>query len=152
MALLVSTADPGLHVFPTHRTFADRPDLRAARDGEPCVDLEAALARLAGEPFSHSAAVAYRADGVELVVGAGAELDAELVDRHGLEGIGYTPFVADAVRAVDRGEADVAFLLREPRVGDVFAAARKGRRMPPKSTYFFPKPLSGLLFHPVERS
>jgi uncharacterized protein (DUF1015 family) len=34
-------------------------------------------------------------------------------------------------------------------VADVFAAARRGERMPPKSTYFFPKPLSGLLFHPV---
>jgi uncharacterized protein (DUF1015 family) len=51
---------------------------------------------------------------------------------------------------VDRGEADVAFLLREPRVDDVFAVARHGERMPPKSTFFFPKPLSGLLFHPVE--
>jgi uncharacterized protein (DUF1015 family) len=32
----------------------------------------------------------------------------------------------------------------------VFAVARRGERMPQKSTYFFPKPLSGLLFHPVE--
>ena len=152
MALVVSTTDPGLHVFPTHRNFSDRPDLRAARDGEPCADLDEALARLADEPFSHSAAVAYRADGVELVTGAEGELDVELIDGHGLDGIGYTPLVADAVGAVDRGEADVAFLLREPRVGDVFATARQGRRMPPKSTYFFPKPLSGLLFHPLEAS
>lgn len=152
MALVVSTADPGLHVFPTHRIFSDRPDLRSARDGEPCADLDEALARLTDEPFSHSAAVAYRADGVELVIGAEDELDVELVDGYGLDGIGYTPLVADAVGAVDRGEADVAFLLREPRVGDVFATARQGRRMPPKSTYFFPKPLSGLLFHPLEAS
>ena len=51
---------------------------------------------------------------------------------------------------MDRGDADVAFLLREPRVEDVFAAAKAGRLMPQKSTYFFPKPLSGLLFHPLE--
>jgi uncharacterized protein (DUF1015 family) len=152
MALLVSTSDPGLHVFPTHRTFASRPDLRDVREGEPCADVDEALARLADEPFSRSAAVAYRPDGVELVTGAEGELDVELVDRHGLDGIGYTPLVADAVGAVDCGEADVAFLLREPRVGDVFAAVRQGRRMPPKSTYFFPKPLSGLLLHPVEAS
>jgi uncharacterized protein (DUF1015 family) len=31
----------------------------------------------------------------------------------------------------------------------VFEAARRGKRMPQKSTYFYPKPLSGLLFHPV---
>ena len=30
MALLVSTTDPGLHVFPTHRTFSGRPDLAEA--------------------------------------------------------------------------------------------------------------------------
>jgi uncharacterized protein (DUF1015 family) len=54
-----------------------------------------------------------------------------------------------AVAAVDAGNADAAFLLRAPRVVDVFDTARRGERMPPKSTYFFPKPLSGLLFHPV---
>jgi uncharacterized protein (DUF1015 family) len=78
------------------------------------------------------------------------ELDVELVDRHGFAGIGYTPVAADAVAAVERGDADVAYLVRAPRVEDVFAAARRGERLPPKSTYFYPKPLSGLLFHPVE--
>jgi uncharacterized protein (DUF1015 family) len=150
MALLVSTADPGLHVFPTNRFFSGRPDLAQLREGETCENLEAAAARLADEPHAHSAAVAYRMGHVELVRGREGELDVELVDRHGLDGISYTPVAADAVAAVDRGEADVAFLLREPRVEDVFAVARRGERMPPKSTYFFPKPLSGLLFHPVE--
>ena len=151
MALVVATTDPGLHVFPTHRVFSGRSDLVEAREGEVCRDLEEALARLAEEPFTRSAAVAYRAGLVELVRGREGELDVELVDRHGLDGIGYTPHAADAVAAVDRGKADVAFLLREPRVEDVFAVARRGERMPPKSTYFFPKPLSGLLFHPVEQ-
>ncbi len=77
------------------------------------------------------------------------ELDAELVDRYGLDGITYTHRVDEAVAAVDSGAADTAFLLRRPRVEDVFAAARRGTRMPQKSTYFYPKPLSGLLFHPV---
>jgi uncharacterized protein (DUF1015 family) len=58
--------------------------------------------------------------------------------------------VEEASSLVDRGDADLALLLRAPRVGDVFSAARRGERMPPKSTYFFPKPLSGLLFHPLE--
>jgi uncharacterized protein (DUF1015 family) len=149
MALLVSVEDPGLHAYPTHRVFSSRPDLAGLRAGEPCSTLDDALARLAAEPYARSAAVAYRSDSVELIRGREGELDVELVDRHGLEGIGYTPQIDEAVAAVDRAEADVAFLLREPRVEDVFAVARKGERMPPKSTYFFPKPLSGLLFHPV---
>jgi uncharacterized protein (DUF1015 family) len=150
MALVVSTEDPGLQVFPTHRVFRGRRDLAELREGEPCVDLDDALARLADEPEMRAAAVAYRADGVELVHGEEGELDVELVDRHGLDGIDYTPLAAEAVAAVDRGEADVAYLVRPPRIGDVFTTARTGERMPPKSTYFFPKPLSGLLFHPLD--
>ena len=150
MALLVSTEDPGLEIFPTHRIFRGRPELGGLREGEECPSLEEALARLGDEPRSHAAAVAYRRDGVELVRGAEGELDVELVDRHGLDGIDYTPVAGEAVGAVDRAEANVAFLVRAPRIGDVFATARRAERMPPKSTYFFPKPLSGLLFHPLE--
>jgi uncharacterized protein (DUF1015 family) len=150
MALVVSVDDPGLHAFPTHRVFSRRPDLLATRDGEPCTDLDEALALLAAEPFARSAAVAYRRGSVELVRGSEGELDVELVDGYGLDGIRYTPRTAEAAALVDDGDADVAFLLRAPRVEDVFAVARRGERMPPKSTYFFPKPLSGLLFHTVE--
>ena len=151
MALLVSASDPGLHVFPTHRLFVDRPDLAELREGESFRDLDEALAALGDEPFDRSAAIAYRRGSVELVRGRGGELDAELVERYGPDGIRYTPRTDEVVRAVDQGSADVAFILREPRVEDVFAVARQGRRMPPKSTYFYPKPLSGLLFHPLER-
>ena len=148
LALVVPAHDPGLHVFPTHRFFCSRPDLDLL-EGERCGGLDEALAQLAAASFERSAAVAYRRRGVELVRGREGELDVQLVDRHGLAGIRYTARASEAVAAVDRGEADVAFLLRELRVGDVFAIARSGARMPPKSTYFFPKPLSGLLFHPV---
>jgi len=151
MALVVPAHDPGLRVFPTHRVFSERPDLETQREGEPYGRLEDAQRALEAEPFAHAAAVAYRRGAVELVRGALGELDVELVDRHGLEGIGYTPRASEAVAAVDGGEADVAFLLREPLVDDVFTIARRGQRMPPKSTYFHPKPLSGLLFHPVAR-
>ncbi len=151
MTMLVSSDDPGVHVFPTHRTFAGRPDLEVLREGEPCCDLHDALRRMGEEPYERSVGVAYRRGRVELVRGADGELDAELVDRYGLDGIGYTARAEEAVAAVDRGAVDVAFILRETRVADVFAAARSGKRMPPKSTYFFPKPLSGLVFHPLEQ-
>lgn len=149
MALVVSTDDPGLRVFPTHRVFTGCPELRGLNGGEPCATLEEAVARIGAESYERSAVIAYRRSGIEVIRGAAGELDVELVDRHGLDGIGYTPRAEDAVASVDSGAADAAFILRQPRVEDVFAAARNGRRMPPKSTYFHPKPLSGLLFHPV---
>jgi uncharacterized protein (DUF1015 family) len=149
MALVVPAHDVGLHVFPTHRVFSSRPDLAAQREGETYASLADALEALEAESFSRSAAVAYRRGVVEVVRGNEGELDVELVDTHGLAGIGYTPRASEAVAAVDQGHADVAFLLREPRVDDLFELARRGERMPQKSTYFHPKPLSGLLFHPV---
>jgi uncharacterized protein (DUF1015 family) len=150
MALVVGKDDPGLHVFPTHRVFVGRADLADLGEGERCRDLDEAQSLLRGEPYDRAAVIAYRRAGVELLRGDEGELDAQLVDRHGLEGITYTPRVEDAVGSVDRDEADVAFLLREPRVDDVFAVALRGERMPAKSTYFYPKPLSGLVFHPLD--
>jgi uncharacterized protein (DUF1015 family) len=150
MGLVLSTRDPGLHVFPTHRYFAGRPDLEALREGEPCPDLDDALRRLGELPRGQSAAIAYRRRSVELVLGPEGDLDTALVDRHGLDGIRYTPRADEATAAVDDSVADVAFILRQPRVDEVFALARRGERMPQKSTYFYPKPLSGLLFHPLD--
>ncbi len=61
----------------------------------------------------------------------------------------YTANTDEAISAVDEGKAEAAFLLRPLRVEDVFAEASRGEVMPQKSTYFFPKLLSGLLFLPV---
>jgi uncharacterized protein (DUF1015 family) len=149
MALVVSTDDSGLQVFPTHRLFSDRGDLAERDEGEQCADLEEALARLANTAYDRSAAVALRRGAISFVRGDESEPDTDLVDRHGLDGIGYTPRLEEAVAAVERGDADVAYLMRHPRIEDVFRAARDGVRMPPKSTYFQPKPVSGLVFHPL---
>lgn len=148
LAVLVSTDDPGLAILPTHRVFSGRPDIEL--EGEPFDTPETALEALAGEPYDRSAAVLVRPDATRLVRGVAGELDAELVERVGREGIAYTPDAADAIERVRTGAADWAFLLRATRIEDVFDRARRGVTMPPKSTYFFPKLVSGLLFHPLE--
>ncbi len=55
---------------------------------------------------------------------------------------------AELVAAEPAGSA-VALLLRAPTVADVEAVAAAGETMPQKSTYFFPKLLDGLVFHPL---
>jgi uncharacterized protein (DUF1015 family) len=55
---------------------------------------------------------------------------------------------AGAVAAEPPGSA-VALLLRAPTVSEVEAVAAAGETMPQKSTYFFPKLLDGLVFHPL---
>ena len=148
LAVLVSTDDPGLEILAAHRVFSSRPDL--THQGERCRDLEAAMTRLAGETYERSAAVFYRAGSATLVRGAHGELDVELVDHAGLEGISYTIDLEEAVGRVDIGAADCAYLVRPTRIEDVFERARRGEVMPPKATHFFPKLTSGLLFHPLE--
>ena len=92
--------------------------------------------------------VLYRGGRYVLVDGAG--LDVEIVDRLAPEGVTYTPYAREAVAAVDRGEAAAAFLLRPPRIEDVWAVASRGGVMPQKSTFFYPKLTSGLLLLPLD--
>ena len=152
LAVLVSTADPGLLILATHRVFDGRPDLLAnpAFVGEPCADVAEAMARLEAEPAGRAAAVRYTRGGTSLVRGTDGELDVQLVARAGLTGISYTVDLRDAVGRVDAAGADCAFLLRPTPIEEVFAHARRGEVMPPKTTYFYPKLTSGLLFHPLD--
>lgn len=56
----------------------------------------------------------------------------------------------EAFAAVSRGEAELAFLLNPPKITEVKDVARAGDRMPHKSTYFSPKPLTGLVINTME--
>ena len=68
--------------------------------------------------------------------------------RAGQDGVlTYTHDDRQALAAVDRDGATAAFLLRSPRMSEVEAACLAGQTMPQKSTYFFPKLQSGLVFH-----
>ena len=65
--------------------------------------------------------------------------------------IGYTKSAAEAVASVERADGvDAAFLLEPTPVAAIEAVARDGDVMPQKSTYFYPKALTGLLINPHE--
>jgi uncharacterized protein (DUF1015 family) len=64
-------------------------------------------------------------------------------------GIGYTPSIEEALAKLDTGDYQAAFLLRPTPVEQVREVAAAGETMPPKSTYFFPKLLTGLVFNPL---
>jgi uncharacterized protein (DUF1015 family) len=69
--------------------------------------------------------------------------------------VSYTKSAGDALGLVDRGmddptAADAAFLLEPTPVASIVAVAADGDVMPQKSTYFYPKPLTGLLINPHE--
>ena len=70
----------------------------------------------------------------------------------GGERVTYTKSVSEAIDAVngDLDGADAAFLLEPTPVAAITAVARDGDVMPQKSTYFYPKALTGLVINPLE--
>ena len=66
--------------------------------------------------------------------------------------VSFTKSAAEALDAVDaaRDEIDAAFLLDPTPVASIAAVAADGDVMPQKSTYFFPKALTGLVINPLE--
>jgi len=66
-----------------------------------------------------------------------------------LNGFGYARDAEQALALVDSGEYDAAFVLRPTPVAQIREVAASGESMPPKSTYFYPKLLTGLLFNPL---
>ena len=68
-------------------------------------------------------------------------------DRGGAPGLSYTQDATRALGLVERGEAAAAFFLPATSVADLRAIGLAGLTMPEKSTYFFPKLLTGLVFY-----
>jgi uncharacterized protein (DUF1015 family) len=63
------------------------------------------------------------------------------------ENILYTRDEDDAIRRVKSGECEMAFFQAPTKMIQVRNIASSGDRMPHKSTYFYPKPLSGLVMN-----
>jgi uncharacterized protein (DUF1015 family) len=64
------------------------------------------------------------------------------------ERIAYTPDVKEALRRIEDGIYDLAFFLNPTTLQEVKSISLAGGRMPQKSTYFYPKLLSGLVINP----
>jgi uncharacterized protein (DUF1015 family) len=150
MAVLANTRGEGLTIFPTHRVYSELPangDFGVKRESTAPL---AALRELEQLPRDRPAFVLYERRGTWIVEAPGERaVDTAVVDRLATDGVRYTPRAEEAVALVDSGEAKAACLLRAPTIEQVRAAAQAGQTMPQKSTYFYPKLLSGLLFHPV---
>ncbi len=131
LAVLVSADAPGLEIFPTHRVVQRVGEVPGAEVDGP------------GEGVT-----LYRA-GRYLRVETDDDFGPRVVESFAPEGVTYTPDAGEAIGAVDRGEAEAAFLLQPVTVEQVARFARAGETMPQKSTFFYPKLTSGLLFHPV---
>src|SRR6476659_77542 len=130
-AVLVSSRAPGLEIFPTHRlvqSVGEVPGDEVAGPG--------------------NGVTLYR-DGRYLRVRTEDDFGPRVVEALAPEGVSYTASADEAIAAVDRGNAAAAFLLQPVTTEQVARFAGNGEVMPQKSTFFYPKLTSGLLFHPI---
>ncbi len=101
--------------------------------------------RLAGKPEAYR-----RLDSAILetlvLKGLAGMSDHDIDERRGLE---YAKSVPAALAMVESGDFDVAFIQRPVPIEQVRAVAATDENMPPKSTYFFPKVMTGIAFNPV---
>jgi uncharacterized protein (DUF1015 family) len=86
---------------------------------------------------------------VEAVIlnGALGMSEDDIAAKHGID---YARSTADAVAAVEHGAANAALFMAPTPIELVRAVAAAGETMPPKSTYFYPKIPTGLVFNPLE--
>jgi uncharacterized protein (DUF1015 family) len=101
--------------------------------------------RLAGKPEAYR-----RLDSAILetlvLMGLAGMTEEDITERRGLE---YAKSVEAAVEMVADGIYDLAFIQRPVPIEQVKAVAETDENMPPKSTYFFPKVMTGFVFSPV---
>jgi uncharacterized protein (DUF1015 family) len=165
MALVVELSEDQLSVGPIHRTLSGLPadldlidtfaqwfDTVHVGPAEPTLvdavaDSEALALITAGDVWLLTPRQ-------ETYEEAGSDLDSSLialvVDR--IPGV-TTTYHHDwhsAVEAVNDGGADAAVLIRPVTVAQIGEWAHAHRRMPPKSTYFHPKPRTGMVFRTVD--
>jgi uncharacterized protein (DUF1015 family) len=73
-------------------------------------------------------------------------MDTPAKERESLE---YTRDAEEALKRVDSNEFQLAFLLNPIEISSILAVADAGDRLPQKSTYFYPKPPTGLVMNPL---
>jgi uncharacterized protein (DUF1015 family) len=180
MMALCSISDPGLVLLPTHRILKTLPvgheefEQRLAKHFNvvKCAnkDLVTTIGKVKGRAFGIAlpggTGLVAQFDDVDAITkqidGPGGmelkRLDVSILHGFifekllGLTGhdfFGYTRVEQEALDAVEHG-APAAFLMNPPSVQDMRDVATAGDFMPQKSTYYYPKLLSGLVIWPLE--
>ncbi|MGH2631376.1 MAG: DUF1015 family protein [Actinomycetota bacterium] len=158
LTLVVDARTQHLPVLPFHRVqvAGDPPPL----DGDVVPDLDAALSAISDDAVSiatirrgDDGAVTHRV--VEL---AGRPptvraLHLELLDERAPEGsLRYLPEASEAEALVARGGAIAAYLLPPTTPDRIRGVVERGERLPQKSTFFWPKPRTGMVMMPLDRA
>jgi len=165
LAFVVELADEQLAVAPIHRLLAGLPvgwdpasawgkwfDVSPTEPPDPTIgDRMAAAGALAVVSKDGSWLARPRP---EVVAAADMDLDSSRLDVALGDladvSVRYQHGWANVTAAVAAGQADVGVLLRPATVAQIAAVAGRRERMPPKTTFFTPKPATGMVFRALE--
>jgi uncharacterized protein (DUF1015 family) len=67
------------------------------------------------------------------------------------ETIRYSQDEDVVLQSLEKEDFQAAFILNPPKAGEILTIASGGEKMPQKSTYFYPKLISGLIVNKIDR-
>lgn len=148
MLLVDATEEPP--VLPFHRVVAAAPRVVA---GTEVLDLDALLAAVDDEALrvgliTRRDELEYRVVTLDGHPPAAAALEPLLPDAG--DAVGFTQEARDAERSVASGRAAAAWILPATSATRIRSVVDAGERLPRKSTYFWPKPLTGFVIRPID--
>ena len=157
LTLVVDATAEDLPVLPFHRV--QTAGVPPAEIGEAVPSLREAMAALNDDRRTIATITAdahgrprYRVRTLAGAAPAVAALHREVLDPLAPDGsLRYVVDAADAEAAVGRGDAVAAYLLPPTTPDRIRDAVGRGQRLPQKSTYFWPKPRTGMVMMPLER-
>ena len=164
LAYVVELAEEQLTVRATHRLVAGLPDgfdllealaahFEPEDAGPPAADLPSRMAGAGTLGLVVPGKAWLLRPRPETVAAAGHDLDSSRLEvaRASLPAhtVVFEPDVEEVLDAVASGQAQAAVLLRPATVAQIAAVAGGGERMPPKTTFFDPKPRTGMVFREV---
>ena len=176
MMYLVDVCSPGLTILPTHRLIKNTHQFEPSRVIEACKkhfnvkkhsiktmrqNLEAAAARgihaiglfCGGEHYFQLENNSLSSDVLDvdilqnLVLEPGLNLFAGDSSAQGK--IDYTTELSVATAAVRSGKCQCAFIMNPTSIEQIMSKATSFEKMPQKSTYFYPKPITGLVINQI---
>ena len=153
MMFIVDAAMEDPPVLPIHRAVLGR--ARPTLGGERVRDLAEVLATLHDDHLTYGVAhleegeMVHRVAGLEGAPPTVCALHERLLDRiPGIE-LRFVPEAVAAEALVSAGRSTVAYLLPPTKVERVWDVVSRGGKLPQKSTYFWPKPRTGLVIRPL---
>lgn len=158
LAAFVALEDPGLAIFPTHRLVKNLANFDSEKISgilSRSFKIEEVKARQLEHDFGiYLGGRAFKlrpTDSTLLDVSIASELILKpafaVTEQNKEKHLGYTHYFKEAVEAVDRGQAQCAILIRSTPLDVIKKTCKLRERMPQKSTYFYPKLATGLVFY-----